>query len=491
MVRYGTTLSDTSVFVGPSRSFRYAPIIVLMILGLFSYDQPIYFFGIFVFMCFFNLLLNAHTPPVLLFAFVFEWFFNQGQLFEALLSGVSVTQIQGYQENIGRTILLGLIGTASFFLGIFVIARRVRTPSFQEIESFFRSVNLANLLRVYFAGYFMVLLFGGAIWRFPALVQPIFILTYFRWSIFFLLFCTVYFQGKFRGVLLVFILVDFILGFLSFFANFKDVIYFSFISYWIFYFQSSRRARILLVFTFLFAVYIGSLWSYVKQDYRNFLNGGTGAQTVRVGRVEAFNKLVDLTTSISSKEVGEGFDQLLLRLSWIGAFNSVHNHVPAKVPHTDGELWQQGVVRPFMPRAFFPDKKVLADSKELNLYSGLSVDEDNTSISLSMVAGSYVDFGEWGMHIPLFIFGLFCGWVYKKAVGWGRHPVVGYALTMPMIYLLIINQQSINRTVSSMVLFLLVLWFVSRFVVGPFLKFILASEKRRRPKPQVNEPLLG
>jgi uncharacterized protein (DUF2062 family) len=69
-----------------------------------------------------------------------------------------------------------------------------------------------------------------------------------------------------------------------------------------------------------------------------------------------------------------------------------------------------GITRPFMPRLLFPDKKSLADSKELNKYSALGVDEKNTSISLSMVAGSYVDFGPRGMHFALLVFGLFCGW---------------------------------------------------------------------------------
>lgn len=491
MVKYQASLRTSIDSIGPSRTFRYGPVVLLIIAGFFSYDQPVYYLGVFIFLCLFNLLLDSHVPPVLLFTFVFEWFFNQGQLFEAIFSGVSVTKMPGYKPNVDETIMLGLIATASFFIGMFLVARKIKVLSYTEIESFFKRVNLGNLLKVYLGGYLMVLLFGSAIWRFPALVQPIFVLTYFRWSIFFLLFCTVYFQGKFRGILLVLIVTDFFLGFLSFFANFKDVIYFSFISYWFFYFKSSRLARIFLVLTFAFMIYIGSLWSYVKQDYREFLNEGTGAQIVRVSRSEALNKFIDLSSRLTSQELIDGFDQLLLRLSWIGAFNAVHNHVPQKVQHTDGELWKSGVTRPFMPRVLFPDKKTLDDSKELNLYSGLSVDEDNTSISLSMVAGSYVDFGSVGMFIPLFLFGLFCGWVYKKAVEWGRYPVIGYSLTMPMIYLLLINEQSINRIVSSMVLFLLVLWFISKFGMGLFLRFILSPASQSRPKPSLNAPALG
>jgi hypothetical protein len=488
MVKSVLTLRSTPFSTGASRTFRYLPLIALLLLGFFSQDQPVYFFGVFIFISLFYTLLNTQAPPVILFAFVFEWFFNQGQLFQAIFMGLSVVDLPDYRKNVGDTIMLGLIGTAVFFLGIFLVTRKTKVLSFADIEQFFRKVNLENLLRFYIVAYALLLIFGNYIWVVPGLAQPFLMLTYFRWAVFFLLFCTVYVQGRYRGVLILLILCDFLLGFLTFFSNFKEVIYFSFISYWIFYFRSSRLARVLLGVTFIFAIYLGALWSHVKDDYRDFLNEGTGSQVVRVGRAEALNKFIDLTRNVSAKELNEGFDQLILRLSWIGAFNRVHNHVPAKVPFQDGKLWREGLSRPFMPRVFFPEKTGLSDSKELNYYSGLTVDEKNTSISLSMVAGSYVDFGPVGMQVVLFLFGLFCGYVFKKAIEWGRYVMVGYALTMPMIYLLLINEQSISRTISSVVLYLLVLWFTKKFLLDSFLSYILP---KRSSKASMNGHQLG
>jgi hypothetical protein len=138
-------------------------VIALVILGFFSYDQPVYYLGVFIFLCLFNLLLDAHIPPVLLFTFVFEWFFNQGQLFEAILSGASVTQMPGYKHNVDQTIMLGLLATASFFVGVFLVARKIKVISFTELENFFKRINLGNLLKVYLGGYLLVLAFGSAI----------------------------------------------------------------------------------------------------------------------------------------------------------------------------------------------------------------------------------------------------------------------------------------------------------------------------------------
>ena len=210
-----------------------------------------------------------------------------------------------------------------------------------------------------------------------------------------------------------------------------------------------------------------------------------------VSRGEAYSKLTELVSKVEPKDLDTGIEDLVTRLSWIGAFDAVYNYVPKVVRHTEGSLWMEGVTRPFLPRLLFPNKNTLADSKELNYYSGLHVDEKKTSISLSMVAGSYIDFGSYGMFIPIFLMGLFCGWIYRKVIRFGKYSVVGYALTMPMIYLMLINEQSINRICTSLVLYFLVVWFCSKFLLGPLLRFIIPQASRPKPKSALNAPALG
>jgi hypothetical protein len=278
-----------------------------------------------------------------------------------------------------------------------------------------------------------------------------------------------------KGVLLLLILLDIALGFFSFFSHFKEPIYFSFLAYWVFFFRQSFPIKLLAFGVVISMYYLGTYWTAVKEDYRAFLNKGSGAQSIRVSREEAYSKLIELVSGVKQNDLDKGADKLLTRLSWIGALDAVYNYVPKKRPYEDGSLWLEGLVRPFQPRLFFPEKKILADSKELNEYSGLGVDEKNTSISLSLIAGSYVDFGIWGMHVPIFLFGLFCGWVYRKVLRWGIYPMIGFALTMPMIYLFKIAEQSINRTVSSIILYFLVVWFIQKFFLKPFLNFVLVK----------------
>lgn len=457
--------------------FKGIRLFVACLLGLigtyFSKDPGLFLLGAALLILFTYLFFNKTLPPILLFCFIFQWFFFQGQLLDALLKDQSITALDYISETRPEVIQLGFIGTFFFFAGIYLVVRKVRIVSLADFKSFFLSVRLTRLLKIYLLVYVVLFVFGKFIWLFPGLSQPLYAFTLFRWVVFFLLFNTIFFQNKFKGVLLLLIIVDSVLGFVSFFSHFKEVIYFSFVAYWIFFFRSSMMAQLSVIVIFGLTIYLGAYWTAMKEDYRYFLNQGSGAQTVRVSRSEAYSKLLQLAGRVEDKDLSRGFDDLVTRLSWIGAFDAVYNRVPRQIPHEEGALWWDGITRPFLPRIFFPDKLALTDSKELNHYSALDVDEKNTSVSLSMIAGSYVDFGKWGMHVPLFLFGLFCGWIYLTAVRWGRYTPIGFALTMPMILLLQISEQSINRIISSIVLYFLVLWFVQKFLLRPFTNYIL------------------
>jgi len=468
-----------TIDIREANSMRRNMVVVLaclgMVLAYYSRDSFLFFIGISIFLFFSYQLFNTLVPPVLLFSFFFEWLFNQGQLFKAFSLDKKVSQVEILGRTVDQVILLGFLATFFFFLGIVLVIRKAPVVSFVEIRLFFLRINLTRLLRLYIVIYFILVIAGAYVWFFPGLAQPLFMLTYFRWSVFFLLFCTVFFQNRFKLILVTLIMLDMALGFVSFFSSFKEVIYFSFIAYWMFFFRSRPSNRIFITLLIIPVIYLGSFWTYIKKDYRNFVNKGSEQQIVHVSRTDALSKISDLATTTTTENVKGGFDVLIDRLSLVRYFNAVYNYVPVKRSFEYGALWWEGITRPFLPRLFFPGKSSLLDSKELNYYSGLNIEEKNTSVSLSMVAGSYVDFGATWMFVPLFLFGLFCGWVWNRAIAWGKNPIVGYSLTMPMIYLLQINQQSINRIISAMVLYIAVLWFIQKVLLKPFMRYILAK----------------
>lgn len=452
---------------------RYGIGAALLIASFFSQDFLPFFFGALVFLFFHEFFFNVQVPPVILFIFFFQWFFNQGQLINALRVNQPLEKMFFPGHTIVNVYFLGMIGTAAFLLGVLYFYRKIRVRSFEEFRQMALQFNVDRLLVLYIATYPVLGAALSLVWLFPGVTQPLIMLMYFKWSIFFLLFICVLMHNKYKFILAGLFFFEFFSGLGSFWASFKDVAYVSFIAYWIFYFRGNVLVRWSLPIGIVLMVYLGSIWSYIKQDYRNYMSGGTGRPGSIVTRDAALDKFSDLFVAASTRDVEQGFDQLMLRMSWIGAFNRVYNHVPSKVPHQGGEMWTNAVLRPITPRLLFPGKTRLSDSQELNQYSGLDVDERNTSISLSMIAGSYVDLGPWRMHIPLLLFGLAFGWVYKKLFDMSKNFLMGYALSIPLIFLIHINEQSMNRLVSSLVLFFLVAWFICKFLQGPLLRFLV------------------
>lgn len=458
---------------------RYGPIFVLTIASFLSADPALFLFGVGVFSFFYLQFLDVKAPPIILFIFFFQWFFNQGQLVLALINGQhTLASMFIPSSSINTVYFLGMVGTACFFLGVLYFYRKVPKHSTEEIKRLALQINVDRLLIIYILLYLVQGSIQTAVYYLPGLAQPLTMLLTFKWSLLLLLVVAVFVNRRHTLSLFILISVDFVLGFTSFWASFKDVVYVSFIAYWIFYFRGSVLIRWTLPVIVVIMVYIGSIWTIIKQDYRQFLNSGTGIQTSLVTREQALDKFTDLAVSASNSDLEKGLDGLILRLSWIGAFNRVYNHVPARVPHQDGSLWLGAITRPFMPRLLFPGKTRLTDSKELNYYSGLDVDEKNTSISLSTIAGSYVDFGSVGMHVPLLLFGLFFGWIYLKLFSMASNYLFAHALSVPLIFIVNINEQSVNRTVSAVVLYLVIVWFICRFLQRPLLRFISLPARR-------------
>lgn len=453
---------------------------MLLVIALLSADTNLFLFGTAIFFFFYRYFFSIDMPPIILLLFFFQWFFNQGQLFYVLIDGGRTLESAFTPgKSISTVYYLGMIGTACFFLGALLFFRRIPKISFEGIRRIAGGINVDRALTAYLATYPLVGL--GVLARFflPELSQPVLMLITFRWSIFFVFFVAALVQRRQLFPLAAIVLTEFILGFTSFWATFKDVVYVSALAYWIFYFRETFLLRWVFPVVVVFMIYVGIIWTAVKQDYRDFLNGNSGAQVSRVDRVQAFERFGDLASTLSSQDLKTGFDALILRMSWIGAFNKVYNNVPNRIPHEEGKLWTEALLRPVTPRVFFPDKKVLLDSQELNYYSGLDVDEKNTSISLSTVAGSYVDFGAYWMHLPLFLFGCFFGYIYLSVFKMSRNPLVGHALSVPLIFIVNVNEQSVNRMVSSLVLYWLVVWAVCRFLQTPVLDFISNGKSRR------------
>jgi hypothetical protein len=164
-----------------------------------------------------------------------------------------------------------------------------------------------------------------------------------------------------------------------------------------------------------FLVVVGLVWSGgMKQSWRTALLTGQVSGSP-IAKIEAYGQhAVDSIQQFDPDHAGNTFASRLS--SGVAYFSHVLRVVPDTVPHEDGELTWKAVEHVLMPRFFFPEKPDLGgDSWIVRKYAHLNVsgEESGTSIGMGYMAEFYIDFGFPAMLVPLFLYGLLVGALYR------------------------------------------------------------------------------
>jgi hypothetical protein len=342
-----------------------------------------------------------------------QWLQAAGIIFYANAYGMSLAEIFGGPQ-LERATWLSLIAVASDALGM--RAALVRLPPIPpNVMSLIASrVNIRNAFIVYLL--FFLISTAADVFAFavPSFAQPIYGLTTLKWVAIFILFYSVIQKKSGYGFLLVALLIEFSIGLVGYFSGFKGVFFVLLVA--ALTSQALRRRQLAAITVIAGVLFItGVVWSAIKQDYRDFLNQGSGQQEITVSLEERGAKLSDLIGDFSWTSFNNGLDSLVLRVSQVNLFALTMINVPDSVPYEKGGLWADAVRRIFTPRFLFPNKPIADDSERANLYTGTEIAgaERGTSISIGYVAESYVDFGPVLMFLPIFGLGVFYGLIYR------------------------------------------------------------------------------
>jgi hypothetical protein len=202
-------------------------------------------------------------------------------------------------------------------------------------------------------------------------------------------------------------------------------------------------------------------------EYREFLSGGERSQLVKVSKQQALQKLWELTNQFNEAKYVIGFEALIKRIYFLEYFSATINHIPKQRPHLDGEVWSKSLQHIFMPRLFFPEKEAIDDSKQTYLLTGIRVADatEGTSISAGYMAESYADYGEYGMHLAIFMMGFVLGLIYYKMASNSLNQLWGFALIFPMFFLLNINGKALIKIFGDTAYFFIVFYFLKRYLV--------------------------
>ncbi len=429
----------------------------------------------------FYLFWQENTPPVLLFGSIFQWISITIGYIYMLFSDVAHQDLLRRPffaiDNINRAYWLSILGLFLFVIGLksAISNLRLRQVTKQTIEQY---DTIRVIIFYVFYNASSDFLFRELRFTIPGLAEPLHVLSFFKWSLFFMMIYLSSVRNEHRLLVFLVVFSEVVIGFSGFFSEFKEVL----ILYPIVYLSFNKlKIKQLIVLSLLvfFVVNIGIVWSYVKVEQRMFLSGGSRAQVVKVSKIDALKNLYQLTSEFNAQKYKLGLNAMVQRLYYIEYFSATIRNIPAKRDFMNGEILQEALKHVLMPRIFFPNKKYIDDSKQTTRLTGIHLANQNqgTSISAGYMAESYADFGSFYMFIEIFLIGFAIGYTYKTLINRSLNSFWSMAIVFPMFFLTNINGVNLIKIVGRIIMFFIVFLLINKFILPLLNQILLKSRK--------------
>jgi hypothetical protein len=428
------------------------------------------------------LLWRPGEPPTLLLIFGFQWLQASLAILQATLAGQTVDELYGHTGPVGEATFLTLAALAALAVGMRVAAGRVNPELSHQGRSQPARGSTQKLFVLYLTFWLISLASRVGMQAVPSLAQVFLGIDNMRWAFFFILGVAHFEAGKRAGWWFpIAFIVEFGLSLGGFFSSFKTVFFVTFLAAMMASVKISLPRIALAGLVGLAAIGMGVVWTAIKPEYRKFASGGELTQSVNVSYPEQIAKLAELTANLDEAALEAATEDFMSRIAYVEFFGSTIAHVPEFVPHEGGALLIDAITRPFMPRAFFPEKTEINDSERTSYYTGRQVSgvETGTSISIGWVAEAYVDFGRLGMHLAALVIGAGFGLVYRFFTNWPRAKgALGFGLATAILLPAAFLETSITKSVGGVVAGVIAAFLIARFVI-PLVSPWMAGRKNR------------
>ena len=403
-------------------------------------------------------------------ALTFQWVQSTIGLFYLGITGRMLDAIQ--RSDWRPMVMIGLGCCLALAIGFRLGLQMLRPPrAGEDRPEFAFSFKLLVIIYV-----ITIVLEGGlntAVRAFPSLRQIVITFDEARLGILYLLlrrfFRPVPQWGRIVGV----VGFEVILGITGFFAGFREPLVLTGLAMLEIFDRRNLRhwtaATVMAVVTVAF----GLVWMGIRSEYRRDYVQMDNFKADRGARIARIGDLVSGFLHSDGDEFIKTFDNFIDRMWPIYYPALAVARVPGHLPHTDGAILGAAVRHITMPRVFFPDKGELSsDSEMVRKYSGVWVAgaEMSTSIAFGYAAESYLDFGIPWMFLPVFVFALVMGLVYRVVAARIKHVdlMVGYT-TVTFWFVLYLFERSwvvmLGETVGLIVYVGLPLLLLDRFLL--------------------------
>lgn len=394
---------------------RLSAVMFLLSLWSVSTSNPLLtIVGFFVLPILIYFLWEPGQPPTFLFVVFYQWLQVLTPVIEANIKGV----VLGYDINLPQQITATYLG----YVSIITLAFGIRYGAAFKficygIEKHIQiyQFNARRLFNLYLSFFLFSIFLKSVMWLVPSLTQLIGSLRIYKWAVVFFIIWIAVLRPDLRALARSVVIIEVLIGFLGFFADFKTVFIFLFVC--ILAHEKNPNAIIKMRYLLLVSLMLlfAFAWQTIKMDYRDFQRQGDLTQVSKVSVIEKANYLADAVASIPPSFVLSGFESFASRLGYTEFFGYTIDRVPQVIPFQDGRLWANAILHVLKPRFLFPEKAALDDSNITREYAGLNVAnaEDGASIGLGYAAESYIDFGPFLMFVPIFCIGYIYGFGYR------------------------------------------------------------------------------
>ncbi len=390
--------------------------------------------GFVVFVMILRSFWKLYQPSVLLFWFLYQWFQVMGAVWFADLRELPFTRV--YRSPNGETaVLLGFIGIFLQVIFMRMILAKQRIYTLEELKDSALKININRVIVLYIIAAVLFPVTYKLALNVEALTQVILVFTKLKQIFTILLVFLLFLRGEKKSLIVMILLVEFLSGFLTYFSTFKDVIIISLICYLSFIrkVKTATVLKLLPLIGFLFVLMV--FWSAIKGKYRMYVNEGTRTQQVQVGSTDAFKKLFELVSTFNASSFQAGLYGLTYRIQYTFFLAKVLDRIPNVSSHEDGDLILDAVGFVLVPRFLDPDKGVHDASVKTSKYTGLRIAglSKGTSMSIGYFGDAYIDFGYYGMMIPIVVIALLVGLYYRFLINLKFNILLVYSIASAFI----------------------------------------------------------
>jgi hypothetical protein len=407
-------------------------ILVILFVSVISSNKLLTFVSLMSLPILIKLTYRKGFTAVFAFMIIFQWIQVTIKIIYADLLFLPVSEFVD-TNSFSEAVIFSLLGLIALASGIFIATRNIEPVTTEALISETRHFSERRLFILWLIFSFFNSLISSIMFRFMSL-QQIFggLLNIKMITVSALLFVS-FLNNRDKRYAYIVIATEILLGFTQYFSGFKEILYYLIIITSTLYQKINFRLSFRYAAVFILLASIGITWIRIREDYRNFLNQGTGMQVVTVPVSERLNYLSKAILSINFDYFNEGLEQTISRISYSDFLAQVMDRVPAFTNFEKGELFLNTLKHIFMPRLFFPQKKSLNDSEITNIYTGRIYSLQGTSIGIGYMAYYYIDFGKYLMQIFIFLQGVLYGLVYKYFFKKVKTKFLVYSITLPII----------------------------------------------------------